>query len=149
MSSIRFNHKQPIYHMRDGSSHCVNMRHFYVETMPVSQVDVIKWKHFPRYWPFVRGIQRSPGNSPHKGLWRGASMFSLICVWINGWVNNREAGDLRRSITSKVISTICTLHSPNPPKVLSQIYRRVKLVCLLPNITFSCLLSLKCYFIYC
>ena len=23
-------------------------------------------------------------------------MFSLICVWINGWVNNREAGDLRR-----------------------------------------------------
>ena len=23
-------------------------------------------------------------------------MFSLICVWINGWVNNLEAGDLRR-----------------------------------------------------
>ena len=23
-------------------------------------------------------------------------MFSLICVWINGWVNNRKAGDLRR-----------------------------------------------------
>ena len=23
-------------------------------------------------------------------------MFSLICVWINSWVNNREAGDLRR-----------------------------------------------------
>ena len=23
-------------------------------------------------------------------------MFSLICAWINGWVNNREAGDLRR-----------------------------------------------------
>ena len=22
--------------------------------------DVIKWKHFPRYWPFVRGIHRSP-----------------------------------------------------------------------------------------
>ena len=29
--------------------------------------DVIKWKHFPRYWPFVRGIHRSPVNSPHKG----------------------------------------------------------------------------------
>ena len=58
--------------------------------------DVIKWKHFPRNWPFVRGIQRSPVNSPHKGQWRGALMFSLICVWINGWVNNREAGDLRR-----------------------------------------------------
>ena len=34
-------------------------------------------------------------DSPHKGQWRVALMFSLICVWINGWVNNREAGDLR------------------------------------------------------
>ena len=58
--------------------------------------DVIKWKHFPRYWPFVRGIHRSPVNSPHKGQWRGALMFTLICARINGWVNNREAGDLRR-----------------------------------------------------
>ena len=58
--------------------------------------DVIKWKHFPRYWPSVRGINRSPVNSPHKGQWRGALMFSLICIWIKGWVNNREAGDLRR-----------------------------------------------------
>ena len=58
--------------------------------------DVIKWKHFPRYRPFVRGIHRSPVNSPHKGQWRGALMFSLTCVWINDWVNNREAGDLRR-----------------------------------------------------
>ena len=58
--------------------------------------DVIKWKHFPHYWPFVWGIHRSPVNSQHKGHWRGALMFSLICVWINGWVNNREAGDLRR-----------------------------------------------------
>ena len=49
--------------------------------------DVIKWKHFPRYWPFVRGIHRSPVNSPHKGQWRGALMFSLICTRINGWVN--------------------------------------------------------------
>ena len=29
--------------------------------------DVIKWKHFQHYWPFVRGIHRSPVNSPHKG----------------------------------------------------------------------------------
>ena len=58
--------------------------------------DVMKWKHFPRYWPFVRGIHRSPVNSPHKGRWRGALMFSLLCVWINGWVINREAGDMRR-----------------------------------------------------
>ena len=33
---------------------------------------------------------------PHKCQWRGALVFSLIWAWINGWVNNREAGDLRR-----------------------------------------------------
>ena len=58
--------------------------------------DVIKWKHFPRNRPFVREIHRSPVNFPHKGQWRGALMFSLIYAWINDWVNNREAGDLRR-----------------------------------------------------
>ena len=56
----------------------------------------MKWKHFPRFWPFVRGIHRSPVNSPHKGQWRGPLVFSLICAWINGWVINREAGGLKR-----------------------------------------------------
>ena len=37
--------------------------------------NVIQWKHFPRYWPLVRGIHRSPVNSPHKGQWRGALNF--------------------------------------------------------------------------
>ena len=62
--------------------------------------DVIKWKHFPRYWPFVRGITRSPMKSPHKGQGREALMLSLICAQINGWVNNREVGDLRRHRTN-------------------------------------------------
>ena len=48
--------------------------------------DVIKWKHFSRYWPFVWGIHRLLVNSPHKGQWRGALMFSLICTWTNSWV---------------------------------------------------------------
>ena len=61
-----------------------------------SHEDGTKWKHFPRYWSFVRGIHRPAVNSPHKGQWRGASMFSLISAWISGWINNREAGDLRR-----------------------------------------------------
>ena len=56
---------------------------------------VIKRKDFSRYWPFVRGIHRLPVNFPHKGQWRGALMFSLICTGINGWINNHEAGDLR------------------------------------------------------
>ena len=58
--------------------------------------DVIKSKHVLRYMPFVPGIHRWPVTSPSKGQWRGALIFSLICAWINGWVNNREAGDLRR-----------------------------------------------------
>ena len=54
--------------------------------------DVIQWKHFPRYWPFVRGIRWIPHTKARDPeLW-----FSLICAWINGWVNNSEAGDLRR-----------------------------------------------------
>ena len=57
--------------------------------------DVIKWKHFARYWPFVRGIHWLSVNSPYKGQWRGALMFSLICAWINRWVINHEASDLR------------------------------------------------------
>ena len=75
-----------------------------------SHDDVIKWKHFPRYWPFVRGIHWSTVNSPHKGQWRGALMFSLICVWINGWVNNRGAGDLRRYLAhyDVTVMQICT-----------------------------------------
>ena len=43
--------------------------------------DVIKWKYF---------------RVTHKGQWCGAVMFSLICTWTNGWVNNRGAGYLRR-----------------------------------------------------
>ena len=60
-----------------------------------------RWRHkleeFPRYWPFVRGIHRSPvdsPDSPHKGQRRGALIFSLICAWTNDWANNRIAGDL-------------------------------------------------------
>ena len=68
--------------------------------------DVIKWKHFARYWPFVRGIHRSPVNSPHKDQWRGASMFSLICTPIKGGVNDDEAGDLRRYRTHYEITVM-------------------------------------------
>ena len=58
--------------------------------------DDIKWKQFPRYWPFVRGIHRPPVYSPHKDQWHGDLVFSLISAWTHGWVNNRDAGDLRR-----------------------------------------------------
>ena len=72
--------------------HCIlHYNHGTNYTCEVDHDDVIKWKHFPHYWPFMRGIHRDQ----HKGQWRGALMFSLICAWINGWVNNHEAGDLR------------------------------------------------------
>ena len=58
------------------------------------------WRHqmetFSALLTICVGNSPVPMNSPHKGQWRGALMFSLICVWINGWVNNREACDLRR-----------------------------------------------------
>ena len=70
------------------SSHRGQMTHICVRKLDQFNDEVIKWKHFPRNWPFVRGI--------HKSQWRWALMFSLIYVWINDWVNNREARDLRR-----------------------------------------------------
>ena len=50
--------------------------------------DVIKWKHFPGYWPFVRGIHRSPVVFLPKASDVEPLMFSLICAWTNGWTNN-------------------------------------------------------------
>ena len=104
----------------------------------LSQDDVIKWKYYPRYWPFVRGIHRWPVNSPHKGQWRGALILSFICAWINGWVNNAEASDLGRHRTRYVgftvamvdsairkYSTFCTIHMVQPS------YNAVKWYCTL------------------
>ena len=71
--------------------------------------DVIKWKHFSRYWRLVWGIPRLPVNSPHIGQWRGALMFSLICARINGWANNREAGDFRRHRAHYDVIVMCRL----------------------------------------
>ena len=60
---------------------------------------VFNWKHLPLYWSFVRRIHQSSVDSPHKGQWRGALMFSLICTWTIGWANNWVAGDLRGHCT--------------------------------------------------
>ena len=53
------------------------------------------WRHQMETFSALLAICAVPGESPHKGQWRRALMFSLICIWINSWVNNREAGDLR------------------------------------------------------
>ena len=60
------------------------------------------WRHqmktFSALLALCAGNSPVPVNSPHKGQWRGALMFTLICARINDWVNNREAGDLRRHL---------------------------------------------------
>ena len=99
-----------------------------------SHHDVIKWKHFPRYWLFVRGIHLSPVNSRHKRQWRGAFMFSLICTRINRWVNNSKAGDLRRHrahydvIVMIMTSSVITIDDSGGARVL----------CFMPHLKLMC-----------
>ena len=66
----------------------------------ITQLQTTWWRHqmetFSALLALCEGNSPVPVNSPHKGQWRGALMFSLICGGINNWVNNREAGDLRR-----------------------------------------------------
>ena len=109
--------------------------------------DVIQWKHFPRYWPFVWGIHRSPVNSPHKGHWRKALMFSLICAWINSWVNNHEAGDLSRhrahyDVTVMSLSRFCGIHLGATSLCLQKKKKKTTTSLCLPRLLF-CIMSLK------
>ena len=62
-------------------------------------------------WPFVRGIHRSPVDSPHKGQWSGALMSSLIPAWTNGGVNHRDAGELKRNRAHYDVTVIIYQHS--------------------------------------
>ena len=89
--------KRPTLCRRHCNAYFLATKFLHVFILPwTGHDDVIRWKHFPRYWPFVRGIHRWPENFPYKGQWRGALMLSLICAWINSLANNRETGDLRR-----------------------------------------------------
>ena len=60
------------------------------------------------------GPGNSPVNSPHKGQWRRTLMFSLICVWTNGWVKTRDASDLRRHHAHCCV-TVNISRESNPP----------------------------------
>ena len=65
---------------------------FHFSLLAKTHDDVIKWKHFPRHWSFVRGIHWSPVNFP---LTRNFDVF-LDLRLTNSWANRRDAGDLRR-----------------------------------------------------
>ena len=78
-ASFQYKDHHSVYRDSHYKDKTIVLYHFYNRN-PTSHDDVIKWKHFPRYWPFVWRIHRSPVNSPHKGQWRRALMFSLICA---------------------------------------------------------------------
>ena len=80
----------------------------------------------------VRGIHRSPGNSPHEGHWRRALMFSLMCAWTNGWLNNRDAGDWRLcrthyDVTVRWCQETCLPCQPQPYR--SDVHKKALLIC--------------------
>ena len=81
--------------------------------------DVIKWKYFPGFWPFVRGIHWSPGNSPHKGQSRGALIFFLdlrLSKHSRGWWFETPSHSLWRHCNGKM--------APLLPKILSDASKR-------------------------
>ena len=105
--------------------------------------DVIKWTHFPRHWPFVMGIHRSPVESPHKGNWRRALVFSLICARTNGWANNRDAGDLGRHVAYYDVTEmkVCTVAQNKTTTKQSKVCRFMKMFwdinCFITNCWYS------------
>ena len=71
----------------------------------ILNIKVSWWRHqmeaFPRCVALLAlcvGNYPVTGQFPAQGQWRGALMLSSIRTWINGWVNNREAGDWDASV---------------------------------------------------
>ena len=85
MLKIRLSYDRLLFNMRIPIP---GKDYLYIETGPLP--------HFPRYWPFVRGIHSPPADSPHKEQWCGALMFSVICARTNAWIKDGDAGDLRQ-----------------------------------------------------
>ena len=75
--------------------------------------DLSWWRHqmeaFSAQLTLCAGNSPVHGEFPAQSQWRGAFMLSLICLWINGWVNNREAGDLRRYRAHYDVTVMCIL----------------------------------------
>ena len=98
----------------------------------------IWWRHkmeiFSVLLVLCAGNHRSPVNSPHKGQWRGALMFSLIYAWINGWVNNHETGDLRCHHTHYDVTVMSYLWASRKPTPLQPCLYRTSLTYMLSSI---------------
>ena len=86
------------------------------QTCNTNHGDVIKWKHFPCYWPSVRGV--------HWSLVKRASDAELWCfLWSapeqtieqNSWANNRDTSDLWCYWTHHDVTVMQTLNSQEAP----------------------------------
>ena len=88
---------------------CITAKKLKQQCIKFIHDDVIKWKKFRVTGPLCGEFtgHRLPVNSPHKGVGRGALMISLIGTWTNGWVNNRDAGDLRRHRAHYYVTVMC------------------------------------------
>ena len=106
----------PLYlgiHYRKSEEELKSTRLF----MPVVQTKRLQvpwWRHqmetFSELLTLCEGNHQSSVNSPHKGQWRRALMFSLISAWTNVWANNRGAGDLIRNRTDCDVTALQWRH---------------------------------------
>ena len=70
----------------------------------ISDDDVIKWKYFPRYWPYVRGIHGSPVYSTYKGQCRGS-----CDVFFDLRLDKRLRKNIEKPVIWDAIALIMTL----------------------------------------
>ena len=62
-------------------------------TWETAHVDVMKWKHFPRYWSFLCVCGGGGGGGG------GGIHWPPVDSQTNGWANNRDIGNFRRHST--------------------------------------------------
>ena len=84
-----------IYNLKNHNVQFVCYTHCETQVLDINHDDVIKLKHFPRYWPFVQGIHQSPVNSHQHAQRPVTRSFDVFFDLPHGWVNSRQAGDLR------------------------------------------------------
>ena len=80
---------------------------------------VIKWKHFPHYWPFVRGIHGHRWiprtNASDAEFW-----FLFDLRWANSWASNRYAGGLKRYRAHYDVTVMYAQYSPKYAQWISR-----------------------------
>ena len=79
--------------------HSSELLQCYCSNRATAPMLVTRWRHrmeiFYALLALCEGIYRWPGDSIHKGRWRGALIFSLVCAQTNGLTNSWITGDMR------------------------------------------------------